>query len=157
MPSDWYNKHATDIKSALTRANAASQDAPIPCTLMKMADGTFLLCAHISGGKAAALVKDARNNGCKIVSAGSLYQGEDGLTFAVTDGSAAVRMQFSAAARELTGKAMSVVVVAVEPAAKQPEAKAPAPVSDAAGARMTVLTCCGGVAGRSNRGPLWAV
>ena len=100
----------------------------MPCTLVKMADGAFS-CADVSAAKASSLVKEARSHGGKVVSAGSLYKGDEGLTFAVAEGSEAVKKQFSDAATTATGKALNVHIVAVTiPAAPPP----PPPASDAA-------------------------
>ncbi len=132
MPNDWYTPHAKSVTMALAKAKSAPPDDAVPCTLVKMGDGALLLCADVSAAKAASLVKDAKSHGGKVVSAGSLYKGEEGLTFAVSEGSEAVKKQFSDAATTATGKALNVHIVAVTAPAAPPAPPPAAPPSDAA-------------------------
>lgn len=90
MSNEWYTKHSKDVAAALNKGRTATPEDAIACTLVKMPDGAYLLCANVSAPKAAVLVKDARNNGGKVVSAGTLCKGPDGVTFAVSQGSIAV-------------------------------------------------------------------
>lgn len=116
--NDWYEKHKKDVAAALKKGRAATPDAGIPCTLLKMKDGSAVLCAHISESKVAAQVKDGRAAGGKVLSAGSLYLDEGQLTFAVSQGSLAVKALFASAAKEAMGTPMAVRVVAAPEASE---------------------------------------
>ena len=113
MANDWYQKHLKEVSTALTRARSAKPDEGISCALLKTSDGSFVLCAATTAGKSEAMVKEGKTRGCKVVSAGSLYKSESGLTFGVTEGSAAVKKQFTEAATEATGKPVHVLIVAL--------------------------------------------
>ncbi len=132
---DWYEKHKKDVAAALKKGRVAVKDDGVACTLVKMKDGSTLLCSNISSSKAAALVKEAKSEGGKVLSAGKLYSGEDGATFAVSEGSTSVKTQFMAAALE-AGTALKVTVVADTPPeeaavpAAPPTDGAPAVVED---------------------------
>ena len=121
------------MTAALTKGRHAAREDAVPCTLVKMADGTFCLCAGVTASKVAAMVKEAEAQGGKILSAGDLYNGDEGPTFAVTEGSASIRKQFSDGALTATGKAMTVTVLAAE-GAPTTEVPAAAPQTDAAAA-----------------------
>ena len=91
MPDNtWYEKYKKDVTTALTRARQAEKDDALSCTLVKMGDGTHLLCAHVSAAKVPHMVKEARSAGGKVISAGILFKGEDGTTFEVDTPNAAV-------------------------------------------------------------------
>lgn len=121
--TDWYEKHKTDVAVALKRGKTATKDGAIHCTLVRMKDGTDLLCAHVSLSKAGAMVKEARAAKAKVLSAGQLYAGDDGVVFEVSEGSLAVKAQFSKASAVALGAPMNVIIVAAEtPAAPAPEA-----------------------------------
>ncbi len=124
MSIEWYEKHSKDVTNALNKAKKSPKEEAVSCTVVKMSDGTHLLCANVAAGKAAALVKEAKSHGGKVVSSGSLYNGEDGITFAVSEGSSAVKKQFSDAALEATGKALAVTILA--------DGQPPAPAAEAA-------------------------
>ena len=132
---EWYEKHKKDVAAALKKGKAAAPDAGVSCTLVRMKDGSALLCAHVSDSKATALVKEAKAQGGKVLSSGTLYKGDNGPTFAVSDGSISIKALFSAAAAEAAGSPLNVTIVAVGPAAETgtdaPVPPAPPPPSAA--------------------------
>ena len=125
--NDWYEKHKKDVAVALKKGKGAAKDDGVPCTLVKMKDGSALLCAAVSSSKAAALVKEAKGAGGKVLSTGTLYKGDAGPTFAVADGSTSVKALFSAAAAEAAGSPLNVTIVAVTPSGETASAPPPPP------------------------------
>jgi hypothetical protein len=96
---------------ALKKGKIAPKEDAVSCTLMRMRDNTFLICAHVNATKAAAMVKEARNNGGKVAAAGRLFSGESGTTFEVDEGNLSIKQKFAAAAAALKSP-MNVVVIA---------------------------------------------
>src|ERR1700722_106792 len=107
--NDWYKPHEKDVVMALKKGKSAPKENAVTCSMMRMKEGAFFICAHVSPPKAAAIVKEARNVGGKVVAAGRLFLGEEGPTFEVDDGDLSVKQKFSTAAAAL-GSPMSVVV-----------------------------------------------
>jgi hypothetical protein len=95
---DWYEKHKNDVAAALKKGADAPKDQGLACALVKMTDGTFYICTHVSGSKQTAMVKEARAAGGKVVSVGLLFKDTDGPTFEVSTGDAGVASKFAAAA-----------------------------------------------------------
>ena len=88
----------------MKKGKGAAKDDGVPCTLVKMKDGSALLCADVSSSKAAALVKEAKGAGGKVLSSGTLYKGDGGPTFAVSRRQHLRKALFSAAAAEAAGR-----------------------------------------------------
>lgn len=124
----WYEKHRTDVATALKKGKVAPKDQAVSCTVVRAKDGTDLLCAHVSAGKATSQVKEGGAAGTKVVSAGVLYLGDDGLTYELTAGDTGIKGRFEKAAKAL-GVPMSVTVL---PPAK-PAAAPPPPAPGTAG------------------------
>src|SRR5947209_11955605 len=76
--NDWYDKHKKDVAAALKKGMGAARDGAVDCSLIRLKDGSFVLCAHVSGSKQAAMVKEARAAGGKVLSAGALFKGDAG-------------------------------------------------------------------------------
>src|SRR6186713_3283002 len=87
MPAnEWYEAHKAGVAAALKKGKVAPMDAAVSCTLVRMKDGSHLLCAALTASKATAMVREARSAGGKVISAGQLFLDGDRVVFEVSEG-----------------------------------------------------------------------
>lgn len=137
--SDWYEPHKADVAAALKRAKGAAKDNAVACTLVRAKDGSFLLCAATTAAKAAALVREARNAGGKVMSGGRLYSDGGGVVFEVDEGALPARPKFAeaaAAAGVPLAHASFVAASAAVGAAEESREAAPTPAPADGGAAL---------------------
>lgn len=96
MPAnDWYEAHKPDVAAALKKGKSAPKDRAVPCTMVRMKDGSHLLCAAVSASKASIMVREARQAGGKVISSGQLFLDDGKVVFEVSEGALPAKAKFT--------------------------------------------------------------